>query len=158
MLRVLDCRPWFLAQVGPVVVDEFPATSVLSPEPRSSVDIAPTPCWGSPMCSRVTEMFWGSVEVSGWELAWSACLASLWIHALYSRCNSFVSNWTHVFWLKSQNLMPKTSVNLSNLSRIRSWCMWSFAKPCQWAMVKSNSITTLFCGSGNNPSKTGIEH
>ena len=158
MLRVLDCQPWFLAQVGPAVVDKFLAMFVCLTKTHSSVDISPTPCWGSPVCSRVAEMFWGSMEVSGWELAQSACLASLQICTLYSCCNSLVSNWMHVFWLKSQSLTPKNSVNLSNSSRIRSWWMQNFTKQCQWAMVKSNSTTTLLCGLGNNPSKTSIEH
>ena len=158
MLSGLCHRPWFLA-LG-AVVDELAGVFrlVLFPASSSSLSTGSVGPDESSNCSIVMKEVVDTVEVPGWWLARSVCLTSLQICTLYSHHNSFMSKWTHVFWLKSRSLLPKVLVNQSNLSRIRSWCKQSFTKPCQCAIVKSKSITTLLWGSGKSPSKTGIVH
>ena len=158
MLSVLRRRRWFLG-LG-AVVDELVGIFrlVLFPASGSSLSIGSVGLDGSSNCGTVMKKVVDTVEVPGWRLARSVCLTSLRICALYSRHNSFVSKWTHVFWLKSWSLSPNVLVNRSNSSRIRSWCKWSFTKPCQCAIVKSKSIMMSLWGSGKSPSKTGIAH
>lgn len=112
---------------------------------------------GSVFCS-----LWAIVitlaEVSSWWFECAPCLAPLQTRALYLHCSSLVSKAVHVFWLNWRSLKPNILVVSSKKSKSKLWCMRSFAKPCQWAMVKSSFIIAVLCSSSNKPSKTGIAH
>ena len=64
----------------------------------------------------------------------------------------------HVQLLNLRNSAPIRTVKSSNIVRVSSVCMRSFASPCQCAQIKSNRRIAPLCGSGRRPSKMGIAH
>ena len=78
--------------------------------------------------------------------------------ATRSRSNSLVGNAAQVLSLNVRNRLPRDVVTRDKISKVGSVCIWSLARPCQWARSNRSSRTHVFCGSGKRPSKTGIAH
>jgi len=64
----------------------------------------------------------------------------------------------HVLLVKWRSCRPSSFVCDRRDLRVNSVCFLSFAYACHVARSKARSRITLLCGSGNSPSRTGIQH
>ena len=122
----------------------------------SSVEVARM---GDPMTPSITGMETSSVsKVSLVECLLPFFFASCQMHALYSLGSSWVTKDVQVLSWKSLSFTLIEAVTPLKISRVKSWCIQSLARPCQWAATKRRSRILVLWGSGSRPSKTGIKH